>query len=197
ILVLVVLGFSFTQATNRKSSNAIADVEDCNLAGSSVPYRLTENGAYYQCGWAAKYSAIRIVIGFAGLLLLSLLITFLFKHKRLSFMIFSFFALLCGGFGLYSTVIDGLAIGKSKSFCEKNVEGNVSCSFEYFYGTVLFNCVAGIFMIVCSIVALRNRDCCFDTHEESQSLIKEKKDEENNIYNTSNTPDNYNATSSI
>ncbi|KAM9960185.1 hypothetical protein ACTFIW_009311 [Dictyostelium discoideum] len=183
ILTIAVLGFSFTQA--RFSTNGSLSDSLCSEQGVVTPIRIDSGSTYAMCPWSEKQSAIRILIDCLGFIAIICLIVFMFKAKRFSFIFAIVLLFVIGGFGGYSSVIDGLAIKNTKSYCDDTnfdivLEGS-QCQLKYFYGTVALNFGSSLFMLLSSILALKYRSRIFNGdnhHHHHHHDHDEAKDEE-------------------
>ncbi|KAN0008600.1 hypothetical protein ACTFIU_009325 [Dictyostelium citrinum] len=182
ILAIAVLGFSFTQA--RISTNGSLSESLCSEQGVVTPIRIESGSTYAMCPWSEKQSAIRILIDALGFIAIICLIVFMFKAKRFSYIFAIVILFVIGGFGGYSSVIDGLAIKNTKSYCDKTsfdvvLEGS-QCQLKYFYGTVALNFGSSLFMLLSSILALKYRSRIFngDHHHHHHHDHDESKDDE-------------------
>ncbi|KAN0033634.1 hypothetical protein ACTFIV_000096 [Dictyostelium citrinum] len=183
ILVIAVLGFSFTQA--RTSTNGSVSESLCSQEGVVTPIRIESGSTYAMCPWSEKQSAIRILIDALGLIAIICLIVFMFKAKRFSYIFAIVILFIIGGFGGYSSVIDGLAIKNTKSYCDNTsfdvVLEDSQCQLKYFYGTVALNFGSSLFMLLSSILALKYRSRIFNGdhhHHHHHHDHDESKDDE-------------------
>ncbi|KAM9983425.1 hypothetical protein ACTFIY_000150 [Dictyostelium cf. discoideum] len=184
ILAIAVLGFSFTQA--RFSTNGSLSDSLCSEQSVVTPIRIDSGSTYAMCPWSEKQSAIRILIDSLGFINLICLIVFVFKAKRFSFIFAIVLLFVIGGFGGYSSVIDGLTIKNTKSYCDNTnfdifLEGS-QCQLKYFYGTIALNFGSSLFMLLSSILALKYRSRIFNGdnhhHHHHHHHHDEVKDEE-------------------
>ncbi|KAK5575459.1 hypothetical protein RB653_006592 [Dictyostelium firmibasis] len=180
ILTIAVLGFSFTQA--RASTNGDLNESLCDEQGVVTPIRINSGSTYAMCPWSDKQSAIRILIDALAFIAIICLIVFMFKAKRYSYVFIIVLLFIIGGFGGYSSVIDGLAIKDTKSYCDNTsfdiiLEGG-ECQLKYFYGTVALNFGSSLFTLISSILALKYRSRIFNGDHHHHHHDEETKDDE-------------------
>ncbi|KAN0030224.1 hypothetical protein ACTA71_009985 [Dictyostelium dimigraforme] len=164
ILTIAVLGFSFTQV--RAATNGNITDSFCSEQGVVTPIRIDSGSTYAMCPWSQKQSAIRILIDTLGFIAIICLIVFMFKGKRYSYIFAIVLLFIIGGFGGYSSVIDGISIKNTKSYCDTQtfdmVLAGSQCQLKYFYGTVALNFGSSLFMLISSILAIKFRSRIFD-----------------------------------
>ncbi|EFA82725.1 hypothetical protein PPL_04420 [Heterostelium album PN500] len=174
VVVFVILSgfacsfYSFTQVENHEQkgngTTSVINKDFCNGKSAMLPTKFTfkdDDKHVIACKWATHNQGVRISYTLGGAIFSIITLVFIFKRRKLVFMIFALIVLAIGGCGVYSFIIDANAVYKSRKWCKAGMEGvyltGIECLYTPFIVTVMLNVLSSVLMIISSILVIRFR----------------------------------------